>query len=186
MKNYIGYIALAVAVFSLFTGGSYLANLGGVTNLDSLTISEDLVVGGTTSFTGATTLGTTDASVFTQGGSVLSTSTLATAITFIASDLLTYSTWEVTPNTADLTYTFPATSTLSAIVPTAGDSRSWTIVNATTTAGIDVIFAAGTGSTIKGAGGAALTIDEASHGIITLTRKADSDIVITTFFPTAD
>lgn len=148
---------------------------------DDLTVTDDAAIGGDLSVTGTSVV-----DEFTQGGSVLSTSTTATAITFTVADLLTYSTWEVTPNTADLTYTFPASSTLSTIVPNAGDSRTWTIVNATSTAGIDVIFAAGTGSAVKGAGGAALTIDEASHGLITLTRKANSDIVITTFFPAAD
>ena len=149
--------------------------------IDSSGNYDGAITGTTITASGATIL-----DELTQGGSVLATSTTATAITFIASDLLTYSTWEVTPNTASLTYTFPASSTLSALVPTAGDSRTWQIYNATTTSGIDVIFAAGTGSEIKGAGGGSLTIDEASFGSFTLTRKANSDITIITNFPTAD
>ena len=190
-----GLLAL-VLIFSLVGGNQSDAipdtNVGGSTS-DNWNVGGNLSVTGTSALTGASTfsgtLGVTGATVLdelTQGGLVLATSSTGTATVFAAADLLTFSTWEVTPNTADLTYTFPASSTLSAIVPSAGDSRSWTIINATTTAAIDVIFAAGTGSAIKGAGAAALTIDEDSHGIITLTRKADSDIVITTFFPAAD
>jgi len=160
--------------------GTTLTSTGAAT-LASAIVSGATTLSSTLSVTGATTL-----KVLTQGGAVLATSTSATATTFALADLLTYSAWEVTPNVADLTYTFPASSTLSTIIPTAGDSRTWTIYNATTTATIDVIFAAGTGSEIKGAGGAALTIDEASFGTITLTRKANSDIIILTNFPTAD
>ena len=147
----------------------------------------------TISASGAVTLsstldvaGATIVDEFTQGGTVLSTSTESTAMVFTASDLLTNSIWEVTPDTADLTYTFPASTTLSAIVPSAGDSRTWIIVNATSTAAIDVIFAAGTGSAIKGSCGGGLTLDEDSHGTLTVTRKANSDLVINTCFPTAD
>ena len=122
---------------------------------------------------------------FTQGGGVLSSSTPATATTFRAVDLLNYSTWEITPELSDLTYTFPASSTIT-FIPNPGDSRTWTIVNATTTAGIDVIFASGTGSAIKATGGGGLTLDEDSHGTIMLTRKVDSDIVISVSFPNAD
>ena len=158
-----------------------VSNVGALTTSGAMTASGAVTLSSTLDVTGATTL-----DELTQGGSILSTSTISTAMVFIASDLLTYSTWEVTPNVADLTYTFPASSTLSAIIPSAGDSRTWTIVNATTTAAIDVIFAAGTGSAIKGVGGGSLTLDEDSHGTMTLTRKANSDIVITTYFPTAD
>ena len=161
--------------------GTTLTSTGAAT-LASAIVSGATTLSSTLSVTGATTL-----KVLTQGGAVLATSTSATATTFVLADLLTYSTWQVTPNVADLTYTFPASSTLSTLIPTAGDSRTWTIYNATTTAGIDVIFAAGSaGTEIKGAGGAALTIDEASFGTITLIRKANSDIIILTGFPTAD
>lgn len=171
--------------------------LSGVTNYNSLTLSDDLIVGGATTLTGAA--GITDADVttldvtgittvdeFTQGGSILATSTVGTAAVFKESDLLTYSGWEVTVNTSDATWTFPATSTLTSIIPNAGDFRTWVIHNATTTAAIDVIFAAGTGTELKGGGGAAATIDEASFGSFTLYRKANTDIMILTNFPAAD
>jgi len=146
-----------------------------------LALTAALSVGTTLDVTGATTL-----DELTQGGLVLATSTTETAMVFNESDLLTYSTWEVTVNLTDLTYTFPATSTLTNIIPNAGDSRTWTIINATSTAGIDVIFAGGTGTEIKSSGAGALTLDEKSHGTMTLTRRSNSDITILTNFPDAD
>lgn len=151
------------------------------TSTGAVTFGGAATLSGTLSVSGATTL-----DELTQGGSVLATSTTGTATILATSDLLTYSTWEVTPNTADLTYTFPASSTMATLVPSAGDFREWTIINATSTAAIDVIFAAGTGSAIKGSCGGGLTLDEASHGTLRIARKANSDLVINTCFPTAD
>ena len=193
-KQWIGIVALVFVAFGgLFGGTAVETVVDALGSSEVTTISNPHVFSNTVRLSGGTTIsgastitGAIDASVFTQGGAVLATSTSGTASSFSAADLLTYSVWEVTPNNADLTYTFPASSTLSTLVPTAGDSRTWVIVNATSTAGIDVIFAAGTGSAVKGVGGAALTIDEASHGFLTLTRKANSDLIITTAFPTAD
>ncbi len=162
-------------------GGTEVISSSRALSVTSATLSTTLDVTGAVTVAGATIV-----DEFTQGGSILATSTDGTATTFLASDLLTYSGWEVTVNGADSTWTFPASSTLSAIVPSAGDSRTWTIVNATSTAAIDVIFAAGTGSAIKGSCGGGLTLDEASHGTLSLFRKANSDIVINTCFPTAD
>ena len=74
-----------------------------------------------------------------------STSTTATTQTLVAADIANYDTVLITPNTGDLTLTFPASSTLSAFVPTAGDRATQCWHNATTTAGIDITFSAGTG-----------------------------------------
>lgn len=152
-----------------------------------------LTITGAATFQGAVALsstldvaGATIVDEFTQGGTVLSTSTESTSMVFVASDLLENSMWVITPLVGDLTYTFPASSTLSALVPSAGDSRTWTMVNASTTAGIDVIFAAGTGSAIKASGAGGLTLDEDSHGTIKLDRLPSSDITILVTFPDPD
>ena len=115
--------------------------------------------------------------MFTQGGGVLSTSTDSTAMVPTAATF-DYGLIQVTPTVGDLTYTFPASSTLYAMIPSPGDSRTVMIYNASTTAGIDVIFAAGTGTEIKGIGSTPLTIDEASMGTLKFVRKANSDIII--------
>ena len=78
-----------------------------------------------------------------------STTTTATSQTLAAADIapsgIPYDTVFITPNTGDLTLTFPASSTLSAFIPTAGDMAEQCWYNASTTAGIDITFAAGTG-----------------------------------------
>jgi hypothetical protein len=189
-------LVLALGVFSSSNA------IGGTTNYDDLAVDSITVTGvstlsGGVSCSGAITAGagvsgttgTFTSSVatglLTSGGGVLSTSTASTAFILKASDL-NYSLLQVTPNTDDLTYTFPASSTLSAMIPNAGDTRTITVYNATTTATIDVIFAAGTGMEIKSVGGAALTIDESSFGTLKFIRKANSDILVLTAFPTAD
>lgn len=88
---------------------------------------------------------TTTVEKLTTGGRVLSSSTVATAGVLTLNDFASYGTWELTPNTADLTLTLPTSSTLATYLPNAGDRDRIMIRNATSTAGIDVILAAGTG-----------------------------------------
>lgn len=76
---------------------------------------------------------------------VNSTSTTLTSHTLVASDITNYETVIMTPNTGNLTLTFPASSTLSAFVPTAGDWAEQCWFNATSTAANTITFAAGTG-----------------------------------------
>ena len=193
-------VALVVAIIALFTpavSSVITFELGNKTDdfwdAASYKVSGTEVISSSRGIS-ATTLAASGATIideFTQGGLILSTSTTATATVFRESDLLTFSGWDITVNLTDLTYTFPASSTLSAIVPSVGDSRTWTMRNATSTAGIDVIFAAATGSNIKAVGGGALTLDEDSFGEITLTRRANGhggvgDIDILVKFPDAD
>jgi hypothetical protein len=131
-------------------------------------------------------VGNTTVELFTQGGGVLSTSTVSTAMVPTAATF-NYGLIEVTPLVADLTYTFPASSTMSAMIPNAGDMRVVTVYNATTTAGIDVIFAAGTGMEIKTVGTAsAINVDEASFATLTFVRKANSDILVLMATPLDD
>lgn len=194
MKNTLNIVGIIlVLALGIYIGINISPRFQGVTNLDSLTLSGDLIVGGTTTVTGAiagpitattgtfsSTLGVTGAvstGLFTQGGGVLSTSTVSTAMVPTVATF-NYGLIQITPNTADLTYTFPASSTMSAMIPNAGDSRTVMIYNATTTAGIDVIFAAGAGMEIKGTGSTPLTIDEASMGTLTFVRKSNTDILV--------
>ena len=97
--------------------------------------------------------------------SVNSTSTIQTAQTLVATDIATYQSVILTPNTGDLTLTFPASSTLSTFIPTAGDRTEQCWYNATTTAGIDVTFAAGTGIDLEVA---TTTASALAPGVLTL------------------
>lgn len=188
-KNHLGLVIILWLVASSFLGGGM--SVGSIardtTNITNPFNFQQGMTSTSGTFSGNLAVaGTTVVDEFTQGGSILATSTDGTAHTISAADLLTYSGWSVTVELTDLTYTFPAVAELSTIVPTAGDSRTWFIENATSTSGIDVIFAGGSGTDIKSSGAGALTLDEESHGTFTLYRKADGDIMILTNFPNAD
>lgn len=114
-------------------------------------------------------------------GGANSTSTAATSFTLRALDLVNYASIFVTPNTADLNYFLPASSTFPAdFLPTAGDRTSILLYNATSTSGVEVGIIAGTGSLLQVAsttpGGTASTSpDTASR--IDIIRKQNKDLL---------
>lgn len=93
----------------------------------------------------------------TTGGSSFSTSTYSTIGTVTAASLVQNGTYVMTPGITDVTLTLPASSTLTALVPKAGDMKRIYFVNATSTAGIDVIFASGAGTYLITATGTSAT-----------------------------
>jgi hypothetical protein len=81
-------------------------------------------------------------------GSTHATTTGAAAIT--AQEFwVGYDTVRVTPIVGDTTLTFMASSSARNLVPKLGSMQETCVVNATTTAGIDLTFAAGTGIDLK-------------------------------------
>ena len=86
-----------------------------------------------------------------QYGKVNSTSTNNTTLTLVASDIVSrvdgaaYDTVIMTPQVGDVTFTFPASSTLSHFIPKTGQRAEQCWQNASSTTGIDITFAAGTG-----------------------------------------
>ena len=111
-----------------------------------------------------------------------STSTTATTQTLAAADITNYSTVIMTPNTGATTFTLPASSTLSAFIPTAGDMARQCWFNATTTTNANglITFAAGTGIDLEIASSTAgistgstpnLTLAGQNSGCFTFIRK---------------
>ena len=98
--------------------------------------------------------GLNDLSEF-EGGveyhNVVATATTATTYTLAGKDIYNtqtgalYDTIMLTPQTGDITLTFPASSTMSNLLPRSGYRGEQCWQNASTTAGIDITFAAGTG-----------------------------------------
>jgi hypothetical protein len=80
-----------------------------------------------------------------------------------------------------VTLTLPATSTLSAKVPTAGSRCSLAIVNASTTASQNVTIAAGTGWKLATTTAAQGVIFPGTVGVVEFVRKANSDITATIY-----
>lgn len=177
----VGAVGIVIALLLMVGKGG----IGGTTNFDAISLSEGLTVTGATTVastfgvTGTSTLGILISSMFTQGGGVTATTTLATATTLLAANFDTENVIDVTPGGASLTLTLPASSTLP-LGTTAGQSRTIYIRNATTTADINITVAGGTGTALRNATSTGAIIRGVtggnSYGKIDFVRKSTSDI----------
>src|SRR3990167_1177208 len=164
----IAIIAPSFYTSSSFFGGStdsgYNATANGVYAVDGTT-----VIDGSGNWIGAITATTLTAAATTLSGLLTtdaghiksytnSTTTTATAQTLKLSDVQNYSTVILTPNTASDTVTLFASSTASAWLPSAGYSQSTCFINGTTTTGINLTFAGGTGTIIQVASSSATAL----------------------------
>lgn len=158
-----------------------ILEVDGVTYLDGAVTAASTFAGTSGTFsttlgvTGATTLGTLQAGITYTGGSALSTTTPA-SMTMKASDFTSYSSWEINPTVGAVTMTFPASSTLSALAPNAGDSGRIAILNATSTVAATITLAAGTGETLQ-TGTSTLIIYAGRNAILNFIRKANTDLM---------
>ena len=189
LERYSGILAVVAIVIAIIVGVSSLGGgserAGGITNYDQVDAADGFSVDGTTVITGAGVItGTTGSmsGLLTLDGGTLksstnSTSTTATSYTFVQADLLNYDTMLMTPNVGDLTLTLTASSSLTSLVPNTGDTYELAIVNASTTAGIDITLAGGTGTLLRKATTTA-TILANSVGILQFIRKANTDIIV--------
>jgi len=165
----VAVVALIIATIGLFTPvvSTVSGLVSGTTNYDSLELS----------------------SLFTSNGGILKSYTNAsssvTTGTLAQADILNYDTLLLTPSgaAATKTLTLPATSTLTSMVPTAGDQQDLCIYNATGTAASTITLAAGTGidlervatSTTSGAAGV-LVIPANGYACLKFIRQTDTDI----------
>lgn len=144
-------------------------SVGSVTQADweaaSLTSNGTLDVSGETTVHG-----------FTQGGGYLATSTDGTSETLLEATLLADNYIEMTPNTGTFTWTLPATSTLTTLIPGEGDMREWLIHNATTSSGITMTLAAGTGIDLIAVTASDDVIDENEFARLSCWRQDDTDV----------
>lgn len=114
---------------------------------------------------------------FVVGGRIAS-STTGTTGTLTASQLENINMFDYTLNVADVTLTLPASSTFS-YIRNPGDTKVVYVRNATTTAAMDITFAAGTGLNLKKASSTAVlvgNVDGGNTARLTFIRQADSDI----------
>src|SRR3990167_9812258 len=106
--------------------------------------------------------------------------TTPASMTLAAADLLYYDSVAMYPDVGDVTITFPASSTLKALVPKAGQIARQCWYNATTTSGIDITFASGTGvdleiaSTTTGGGAITLVLNADNSACFEFQRKGGS------------
>lgn len=153
--------------------GSWVGAIAGTTFTGTTgSFSSTLSVTGAVTFTGAT-----DVSIFTQGGGCLATSTSGSATTLTEATMLAYNCIEMTSNLANFTYTLPASSTWTSLLPTVGDRREWLIHNATSTAAITLTIAAGTGIDLMAYTNADDVIDGTEVSRLDCWRKTSTDIM---------
>lgn len=150
-KNWFPVLVLVLVGYATFFAGTGGPSVGGVTNLDSLTLSDTLTtatmsVSGNTTVTGNVTVGgELLGSLFTQGGATTSSSTTAVSFTLTAANVCDNAVYEMTPSIGAITVTFPTAAQLVAdCIPNIGDSRTIWMHNASTTGGA-ITFADGSG-----------------------------------------
>lgn len=177
-------LIVLVGILVLVGGNSQPELLGGVTNYGALNVteSEGYQVNGTTVVNG--TSGAWVGSIVAAGtakfdssvtySSVNSTTTPA-SMTMSESDFSGYSSLLITPTVGAVTMTLPASSTITSMIPAAGDVVDFTIVNATSSA-FAITFAGGTGLTLQQAS-STLALGSNQIAILRFIRKANTDII---------
>lgn len=121
--------------------------------------------------------GQIDAQTGIVEGGINATSTAGNA-TFAPSDVQNISTVYVTPTVGNETLTLPATTTagMSTWIPNPGDSDTFGIINATTSA-FTVNIAGGTGTLLKNASTTSAAIVSGGEAFMRCTRKVNTDIL---------
>ncbi len=139
----------------------------------TLTITGATSITGAATISGLTTMNAGQLRSYTTASSSVSTATLSQA------DILNYDTLLYTPGgaAATKTLTLPATSTLTSMVPTAGDMQKTCIYNATSTAASTLTLAAGTGIDLESAT-STLVISARGSGCLTFIRETDTDVTV--------
>lgn len=175
-SNVVAFIALIIALVAVFTGGNGTAvgtSYDRTTFSNPITFSDTVAVTGTSAFTGA--MATQE---FTQGGGVLqfTATTTQSARTLTASELGAYNVIEIGAVASPaLTLTLPATSTLTAVIPNAGDTRQWFIDNQQAAATTTTIVA-GTGIDLIAVTANDDVIDGLEKSVLTCWRKYNTDV----------
>ena len=175
---------MKIKAASIFSVGALALTLGyGFLTVNSQSAPLFTKNGQTVTITASTTL---DVETLTQGGGVTATSTQSSSA-LLATAIDTENVVDITLTQGSGTLTLPATSTMSAIAPHTGDTRTIYIRNATTTAGINLTIAGGTGMTVKRAASTTAMLIGDTDGSNTMkvdfVRKADSNfnVLLTKF-----
>lgn len=121
-----------------------------------------------------TVSGDTNVETLTQGGGVNSTTTPA-SMTLKEGDFDVENLIDMNPTVGSITVTLPATSTITTVIPNVSDYRQILIRNATTTAGVTITLAAGTGWDLQ-TGTSTAVIYPGDYMHLNFFREVDTDI----------
>lgn len=191
VKSYLPWVltVLFAALLVVSMVGGNQPGQGGVTrfpNSDitakSLTLSSgnlSITSGTITSTGGASSFATTTVNQFTEGGSVFATTTTAATETLTEADLLNNKVLRFlgSATAAAITVTLPATSTMTSLLPDAGDTRTWVIENGYTAAATTTTIAAGTGVDLQEPDGQNVVIGINNYGWLRCFREVSTDVV---------
>lgn len=122
-----------------------------------------LTITGATTFGGLMTLNAGQLKSYTN-----STSTTATTQTLTQADLLNYDSMLLTLNVGSATLTLPATSTMTSMVPNAGDVQEILVYNATSTADTYITWAAGAGINLQTSSSTASSLTQNNETVASL------------------
>lgn len=139
----------------------------------TLTSTGAATIGGAFSVTGET-----DIAGLTSGNGTLASTTSASAGTLTEANLLANSVLDVlSTDSTSFALTLPATSTMTTLLPNAGDMRSWWIQNASSTAAVAMTITKGAGIDLIGVDTNVDVIDGAEWSVLNCYRKVDTDVV---------
>lgn len=169
---------------AIIKAAGFITSSGDLTVGDDATITGDLAVTALTTLTGTTTTGVLDAAEFTQGGGIATlTDANGGAYTLTQTELLNNNVLSFAAGGAGqevIQLTFPATSSLSQIIPNAGDMRTWLYDASALAAATTTTVTAGTGMDLIAVTANDDLIDGAEWAEITCWRQADTDITCLT------
>ena len=164
------------SMFSGMLGGSFTSEPTNLTSSDDWQAVNSQFHYGNDEFAGDVWFtGTTSVRNATTVNLVMSSSTQATATTLTQADMSSYGMFSVAPGISTLTYTLPATSTLTTLIDTAGESKEWIFKNATATAGVDITIAAGAGIDLESST-TTLSITPSATGYLKCFREVSTDV----------
>lgn len=196
-QNLLSILILLFLVASSFFGGAH--QFGAAPAANVTTIGNPWVFSNTVTNSGAVTNSSTVANngIVTNNAGVIqsypnATSTTATSYTLVQGDILNFDTILFTSNISTTTLTFPATSTLSSLVPAAGDTFNQCFYAATSTQGAGLVFVAGAGWDFETASSsvaaaflkpASILITSTNTACFRYIRKSNTDILglVTTY-----
>lgn len=126
-------------------------------------------------------LATTTVEAFTEGGCVMATSTSAETnnLTFTAAEVQTCRLWVITPGRIFQTLTLAPSSSITTLIPNAGDVARIIVRNSTSTVGGEFRIASSTGTNFNPASTTPASVATTTPGdfaLLTLIRRLDTDI----------
>lgn len=159
--------------------------MGGITNFDSLTLSDNLIVGGTITGTGnvslsgaLTTSGSANVGNLTYGLTTVASSTVTNATYISESDLTTYSGVDFTPGDLAVNAQLPASSTLTSFIVNAGECMDWRWRNLDATAATSTTFVAGAGMDLVENENGDVVIEGGNEAQLKFCRELDTDVTV--------